>query len=575
MTPEEQAQLDEAVANSDQVVAWARDQLERTVGTITSALQEAGVDLLDGFTPLPDSERARHVWVQVAQTADWLDLDPTLPDTVPGTAAAAVAETLDTLPEEMAHRVELAIIGETLEGDRLSERRLLGYSERADVLAGVPMAVMNVAPEGLTALGVSVAGTIGGGVSYVPVIIAGEEAAVGANPIRLATAATGAAAAEAGGELFDPGQAADETTAEWVELTIHSPEAKPVVVRRDIFDRLGPARRNAGAISVADLAPIDRVDLPDGSEAQALPALTTHWLTVSTGLPSRDDPVMAVVPDEDVADRAIISQAYHLLSTAAAMELAVPAGLRPFADAPNIVAHSLVMQPSPDGIHTVASVLDIWHRSHRVTPVTGGLAVSSPNISAGVLAHVTERVLSGEAARNGADPGVAAVASVGAVFDTAAATGIPWRVLRGSGATSDMPWTDDARARLETSLARGWLAVAPERPVVIGGRERIGWWLVDPETGRTIDQLDDGRGSSTTDTTIIVSRVALRNAAAKQRLGICVAGLMWLIAEFMALILFQAELAAGAPSAAAALGAGSGAGLSGLGAFGFLVQGQC
>jgi transglutaminase-like putative cysteine protease len=105
LTPEQQRTLDDAFANGDRVASWAREQLERTVGTITSALEEAGVELTDGLTPIPDSERSRHVWVQVAATDDWVDLDPTMPGATPGGASTAAAETLDALPEDMAHLV--------------------------------------------------------------------------------------------------------------------------------------------------------------------------------------------------------------------------------------------------------------------------------------------------------------------------------------------------------------------------------------------------------------------------------------------------------------------------------------
>ena len=38
------------------------------------------------------------------------------------------------------------------------------------------------------------------------------------------------------------------------------------------------------------------------------------------------------------------------------------------------------------------------------------------------------------------------------------------------------------------------MVVVPERPVALGGEERVGWWLVDPATGATADTMDDGRG---------------------------------------------------------------------------------
>lgn len=545
LPPEQQELLDRAAANGEQVLSWARAELERTVGTIQTALEEAGVEPADSFTPMPDSERSHHVWVQVAETDDWVDLDPTLPGAVRGDALALAAETRDALPEEMAHRVELAVIGESLDGEVLTERRLVGYSERADILAGSPIVVMNTAPEALAALGVSVAGTITGGISYVPVIIAGDEAVVGANPIYFASASASSDAAAEGDGFFEVGPGAGETTAEWVELTIRSPEAEPSIVRREIFDRIGPARRASGQLAGVALAPVDRIDLPDGSTGQAMAALTTHWLTVNTGLPSRGDPVMALVPDEDVGDRAIISQLYHLMGAAASLGLAVPAGYRPFIDAPNVMAHSLVMRPSPDEQEVVESVLDIWHRSYGAAPVEGADPASSPRVNAGVLAHVVERVLGGEATRDEADPSVTGVASVGSVFETAQDAGIPLRVLREAGSTATLPWSDDARARLEASLASGWLAVAPERPVLIGGSERIGWWLVDPATGRTVDELDDGRGSAPTDETIILTRVSLRNAAAKRRFGKCLAGAAFAVGEGISGYLAQGEIASG------------------------------
>jgi len=37
--------------------------------------------------------------------------------------------------------------------------------------------------------------------------------------------------------------------------------------------------------------------------------------------------------------------------------------------------------------------------------------------------------------------------------------------------------------------------IVPERAVDIDGGTHLGWWLVDPATGSTIDELEDGRGA--------------------------------------------------------------------------------
>ena len=89
------------------------------------------------------------------------------------------------------------------------------------------------------------------------------------------------------------------------------------------------------------------------------------------------------------------------------------------------------------------------------------------------------------------------VISVGRIFDEAKRQGIAPVVLR--------PDTDDAnsvdvdgaaRKRIAEALKEGYVVITPERPVVFGESTRIGWWLVDPETGTTFDQLDDGRGAT-------------------------------------------------------------------------------
>lgn len=550
LTPAQAAVRERAIAAQPAVVAWATDHLEHTVTMLEAALAEAGVRPLDGFSLMPDGERARHVWVQRAATADWLDLDPSMPAAMPGAAVARVVETMDRLPDDMAHLIELSVIGETLTAGDLVEQRLVGISDRADVLAGLPIMVANTAPEALTALGVSVAGALGGGDAYVPVIVVGEDAVVGSRPISFPREATdGSIAVEgpnpsASSDVLAPDSDAPPSTAQWIELVIRSPGAEPVTVRRVIFDRLGPARREAGSISTADLPPLERVDLPDGSTGQVFAALTSHWLTVATGLPSRYDPVSTALPD-DPADLAIVSQAYGLARSAAAVEVAAPAGFRPFIDGPTVAAYALVAHPSPAGQHGMSSALDIWHRSHGVLPVSETSPNVPPTMATGVLAYVAERILAGEIAPATGGTPTAQRTGVGGILEATDAAGITWLALTDPSAAANLPWNADSRARLARSMATGWVAVVPERAVRLGERDRVGWWLIDPATGRARDEMDDGRGVSASDETVIITRVSLRNLAAQRRFGLCLAGLTVAVASGLALYFAQADLASG------------------------------
>lgn len=69
------------------------------------------------------------------------------------------------------------------------------------------------------------------------------------------------------------------------------------------------------------------------------------------------------------------------------------------------------------------------------------------------------------------------------------------RVLAGADQVEDLGYPPGAVAKLRASLAEGWLAVAPGQPMSLAEEARVGWWLVDPATGQTVDELDDGRGA--------------------------------------------------------------------------------
>jgi hypothetical protein len=125
-------------------------------------------------------------------------------------------------------------------------------------------------------------------------------------------------------------------------------------------------------------------------------------------------------------------------------------------------------------------------------------------VLAGVLAHVAERV----GAETGAQltpespppPG-----SVGQVFEAAARAGIAIRTLTPQTADlSSLDVSDVAKARIGEALAAGYIVVVPERAVAPGGTTPVGWWQVDPETGRTFDLMENGRGADLGEETVIL-----------------------------------------------------------------------
>jgi hypothetical protein len=63
-------------------------------------------------------------------------------------------------------------------------------------------------------------------------------------------------------------------------------------------------------------------------------------------------------------------------------------------------------------------------------------------------------------------------------------------------------------------VQNGAIVIVPEQPVDLNGTPVSGWWVIDPLTGRTWDQLQNGKGSAST--TIPVSR---RSAVAQDTLA--------------------------------------------------------
>jgi hypothetical protein len=115
----------------------------------------------------------------------------------------------------------------------------------------------------------------------------------------------------------------------------------------------------------------------------------------------------------------------------------------------------------------------------------------------GALDHAAERiVLEGSLSVVPDAPQARSFASVGRVFEIAEEQGVDLVVLRpddasASGAAPALSGNPFVRA----ALAEGLVVVGPAEAVEIDGRARIGWWEVDPTTGRARDRMDNGMGA--------------------------------------------------------------------------------
>ena len=475
-------------ATVDEIDAWVADELGKGLATIEAALEDSGLAVASDFTPVPGDEVSLHTWVQASIDDEWIDLDPSLPSLAYGATIGEASETMESIPEDRVHTVAIHVVSERVVDGTPKQEALLELDWPAHEIAGEPIVIANLGPDSAPELTQAFEAVLGIE-SFHPVVATADQSVAGGR-MQFKGVEDGGGL---GGGFFDVGEAVEETTAEWVEVTISSPGREPVTERRALFDRIGQAAREAGSFDEDALEPLASVDIDgDGSEELA-PMHSAMWLNVSTGLPSLRSGVLEL-EDTETQAMSMLPFAHHVLNAIGGLDAATPLGARPFADSPNVTAYAASVVTRPDGGLGLDGAMDILHRSHGVARVPGAGASSMPGAVPGVLSHVTERLLAGDA--TGATDEFFSI-SVGRLFDAAAAQGIPTRTVTSRDEMSDLPFGPDALSHLGESIDRGWVAIVPTLPVNVDDRERVGWWLFDPSTGQVRDQMDDGRGSLT------------------------------------------------------------------------------
>src|SRR5262249_52946926 len=149
------------------------------------------------------------------------DLDPTIPGAAVDMAfATATGDPVDSIPDEMRHRVNVEVIAEMVADGGVSQRTLISHSAFADELTGIgPMALLHIKPEAFEAIGVSIGTNLTGTVQYNSVLLAGDSAIAGDERLSF----------RGGPDVFGDiatGAAVGEAIAEWLDVQIIGPDGR-------------------------------------------------------------------------------------------------------------------------------------------------------------------------------------------------------------------------------------------------------------------------------------------------------------------------------------------------------------
>ncbi|MEZ5668190.1 MAG: transglutaminase domain-containing protein [Alphaproteobacteria bacterium] len=441
---------------------------------------------------------ARHVWVQAMIDGAWTDLDPTLPDAAPGTALAAPEATYDALPDDMWHRVTVAVVAESLADGALVEQTLLAVPlAAADAAAGQVFLVFSPAVGGgVSGLAGGLMGAMGEAPSYVPTLVRGELVESG-EPVPALPAAQDDAQAFFFGDEAETGP---ELTALYVDVTVAVPGLPAETRRRVLLDRVAPDVRQGGSVDAAWLAETHMgLDGPRIFE-------TIHQIAVSVG---GADPyrtavgmglAVAALGDGMASEQAMgelslpamlwpvgaLNQATVLaserLSVAAANDRA---DLRLFVGAPRVFLFSFAPVPVGDGVGAGLAI-DLLHDSVAAVAAEGvaPIDVAQRRLWYGVVQSALETTLA-ELRSGGSAPDATTVASTSNAMSPDLAAIAP---ADAAAVAADAP------AALRDALADGDVVVVADGGTTASTQT---WWTLDPASGDIRAVLDPGLGGAT------------------------------------------------------------------------------
>lgn len=493
------------------------NEVLQTTGKLESLLTKSGALKDSGISSVIEEARD-YFWVQYREMSaeDWADLHVAFRSD-PKIEVAPIEHYNDTIPEELQHRFRIQVFNEVSKGGRLSVIPITSPWERPTAnLNGVPLVFSNV-PDNIAhapRLSFSPIDAISQSNFFIPVF-QGRPAPGGqyfdtrGNKVD-AMAASNAAAGlfQALGELVAQSSealssgSAPVLTAQWIEITLISPGGSERSYKRTTLDRIGPAARSEGRIPP---------NLGTHEINEFLPLLQTHSIMLATGAiqPSfaidqgfqqllETEPLIRVlvrhIAGESVEFKNLSKQlenvptawAGHLpLFTRLDLASQIDSEVQTYRHAPTLIIHRKGLTPEGTSIQGI----DIVQNPRRaLTEQNGTLAFDARSIiKSGVWDTAMEDAfLSGEGKRTNT-----AIALAKANL----------QVISNATELEALALSEDTKASMLIDLEAGNILVAADQ-LKTGDP---GWWKIDVESGIALGQIQDGRGSVTTEFLVVVS----------------------------------------------------------------------
>ncbi len=277
-----------------------------------------------------------------------------------------------------------------------------------------------------------------------------------------------------------------ETLAVWLVTEIASPDREVITISRPLLDRVPPEQRATGSILPETIPPIELVPTTIGADTPGpFDGLTVLHVDVARTPPIDD--IVRSTNDQVFGPFGSMGPVLAGFRDAIGMDLEGAAGYWSFPSGPNVTAFHA------SGGETAMMRVDLIRRERTSLALEDGTPETHPLVLSGVLDAIAEQLIlmpetRGETSDNST---YQTGPSIGAIFTAAAQAGVAIRLIQSTGDAEGTP-LDTGNPQVTAVLDEGTWIIAPESPVTINGDEAYGWWVVDPATGVTRDQLADG-----------------------------------------------------------------------------------
>jgi hypothetical protein len=528
--------LDKAQLDGSKIV---EDLVQRTAEQVPMLLsllarKQAPVAASDDLAALRD-----HWWVQRQNGASWEDLDPLLPDAMPGQTAVPAESTIafdndgkPALDAKLFHELRIRVVVEQWTDGNVKEQTVLEKSLRPSELVGESILLRHLPldkeldPAMLANPNASseIRTVLLSQTRWVPVLCVGKtpiyQGSFSDDGQVQAQAHLGALQRVGGGIGSGLGGAADvlsadshqskptALSAEWIEYQLVAPGRQDRTIRREIFDLLGPAARPHPPAHPPQWTEPQRLDraLAIGGDVELLPLVCnlSQEFVADMGIRAmlaNRAAVTGLVKQlassetlslKDVLDRTGSLQPLpgKLYELALARQNGSPVRDAMYIDAVNVLSYHRFFRADPNANMVRCEAFDVVANA---VSVCNGAKVDpfEARLTQGVADTNAEAILSPPAFKLG---NVADLAASGA-----SAAGWVKANDPSDPALQQAQVPAELRARVEQDLRAGYAVIVPGKTAELRRRPIDGWWRIDPRTGEALGMGQHGWGTEMTE----------------------------------------------------------------------------